>query len=189
VGLALTAVLGRAGHSVVLVERYGGLYGLPRAIRFDGEAMRLFQTLGIVDQIEPEILASDSYVWYGADGEVILEIDSSAPAPSGWAASYSFWQPRLEAALERRVRDCASVTPRRGWAAEAIEQDGETVDVRLRRGRPTRREVGSHRRPRDGHGAVCRRGRRAELVGALRIARAERLAGGTQLDGSRPVGA
>lgn len=134
VGLALAGLLGQAGHEVVVIERYASLYGLPRAIRFDGEAMRLFQRLGIVEEIEPEIVASDSYVWYGADGGVIVQIDSSEPAPSGWASSYSFWQPTLEAALERAATDRGSVSLRRGWAAEGLAQHPDQVRISLRRG-------------------------------------------------------
>jgi 2-polyprenyl-6-methoxyphenol hydroxylase-like FAD-dependent oxidoreductase len=134
VGLTLAALLGRAGHDVEVVERYRTAYGLPRAIRFDGEAMRLFQRLGIVGEIEHDIVAAPSYVWYGADGEVILDIDTSRPAPSGWAESYSFWQPTLESALERAVLRCDTVQLQRGWTAESLEQHPDHAVVALRDG-------------------------------------------------------
>jgi len=40
VGMAMAALLGRAGHRVVVLERYAGLYNLPRAAIFDDETMR-----------------------------------------------------------------------------------------------------------------------------------------------------
>lgn len=54
VGQVLTALLGRAGHTVGCFERHGECYTLRRAIRLDGEAMRLFTRLGIRDEIDAE---------------------------------------------------------------------------------------------------------------------------------------
>ena len=76
-----------------MIERFATVYPLPRAVRFDGEAMRIFQGLGIVDEIEHDIVAADHYVWYGADGEIV-DFDLTEPAPSGWSSAYSFWQRR-----------------------------------------------------------------------------------------------
>lgn len=50
-GMALAALLGQHGRRVVVLERYTGLYNLPRAACFDDEVMRTFQKLGLVDQI------------------------------------------------------------------------------------------------------------------------------------------
>lgn len=130
VGLALATLLGQDGHDVVVLERYGDAYGLPRAIRFDGEAMRLFQRIGIVGDIEADLVPSNSYVWYGADGDPILEIDQSAPAPSGWAGAYTFWQPTLEAALERAATRQPNVEVRRGWTAvDVVQRDADPAVV------------------------------------------------------------
>ena len=46
VGQALAALLGRAGHSVLAVERFAEIYRLPRAVHLDHEIMRLLQGLG-----------------------------------------------------------------------------------------------------------------------------------------------
>jgi 2-polyprenyl-6-methoxyphenol hydroxylase-like FAD-dependent oxidoreductase len=158
VGLALAALLGQHGHDVAVIERYGKLYGLPRAIRFDGEAMRLFQRLDIVDEIAHDIVAAPSYVWYGADGDVILDIDTSRPAPSGWAESYSFWQPTLENALERAARRCDSVDLQRGWTAEALEQGARSASVAVRDGEGrTRTLTGRYVVGADGANSIVRR--------------------------------
>ena len=132
VGQTLAALVGDQGHDVGVVERYRDLYGLPRAIRFDGEVMRIFQRLGIVEEISDEIVPGDHYLWFGADGEVIVDIDNSAPAESGWHRSYGFYQPAIEAALDRRARALAQVQT--GWAAERVVQHDDHVEVTLRRG-------------------------------------------------------
>jgi 2-polyprenyl-6-methoxyphenol hydroxylase-like FAD-dependent oxidoreductase len=133
VGLTAASLLGRRGHRVALVERFEEIYPLPRAVRLDGEIMRTFQAVGIVDEIAATLMPIDSYRWLGADGEVILDIEWGGMAPSGWAANYSFWQPAVDGALDRRARSWPSVEVLRGWAAEELEQDDEGCLVRIRR--------------------------------------------------------
>lgn len=133
VGLALAGLLGQKGHKVGLFERFAQVYPLPRAIRFDGEVMRIFQNLGIVDAIADDILPMEGYRWFGADDEEIVYIHQAGIAPSGWPVSYSFWQPAIDAALQDRAAALPSVEIHRGWAAESVAQgeDGAEVTVRL----------------------------------------------------------
>ena len=55
VGMATAALLARAGHSVMVLERYAGLYNLPRAAIFDDETMRTFARLGIAEGLLPTL--------------------------------------------------------------------------------------------------------------------------------------
>ena len=103
VGQTLAALLGTRGHRVVAIEKFAEIYPLPRAVRLDGEIMRTFQQLGIVGEIEHELVAGDRYVWYGADGGIILDIPTTQAHPSGWSLSYLFHQPTVEAALDARA--------------------------------------------------------------------------------------
>ncbi len=132
VGQMLSALLGKAGHRVGVFERYNDFYPWPRAIRFDGEVMRLFQNLGMVAEIEDEIVAADHYLWFGADGDLILDIDMTAPSPSGWRGDYVFYQPVIEAALDRVARSWPTVEVERGWTAEALVQHDDHVELTLR---------------------------------------------------------
>ena len=134
VGQTLAALLGQAGVRVGVFERHDEPYGLPRAIRFDHEAMRIWQRVGIVDALEADILPIDRYEWLGADGEPIVTF-RSPPTPSGWAYSYVFYQPLLEAALDRAVRSQPTVELHRGLTAERLEQSADHVELGLRRSR------------------------------------------------------
>lgn len=131
VGQALGAVLGGMGHDVAIVERFGQLYGLPRAIRLDAEAMRLLQRLELVGAIESEIAAPDSYKWFGADGELIVDIPIGT-SPAGWHEGYTFYQPALESALDVLARARARVSM--CWAAEALTAHADHAEVLVRRG-------------------------------------------------------
>jgi 2-polyprenyl-6-methoxyphenol hydroxylase-like FAD-dependent oxidoreductase len=101
VGQTAASLLGRAGHEVGVFERFGHLYDLPRAVHFDHEIMRVWQSLGIVDEIAGDLLPVYEYQWFGADAEPIMSMRAQTPAPSGWEPNYLFFQPYLEAALYR----------------------------------------------------------------------------------------
>jgi 2-polyprenyl-6-methoxyphenol hydroxylase-like FAD-dependent oxidoreductase len=134
VGQALSALLASQGHRVCVVERHGGLYPLPRAFRFDGEAMRMFQRLGIVDELRAGLGEMDRFAWIGADGAPTLEIDTSSPHASGWRRDYLFYQPALEGALDRAARSQPTLDLRRGWVCERVVHDDDRVALTIRRG-------------------------------------------------------
>ena len=51
-GATLANLLGSAGLSVLVIEKEGAIYPLPRAIHFDGEVMRVFQSAGLRQAVE-----------------------------------------------------------------------------------------------------------------------------------------
>ena len=130
VGQAMAILLGRAGHRVAAFERFDAIYDLPRAVHFDHEIMRLLQGLGVGDDIADEVLPVREYRWFGADGEPLMTLEPALPALSGWEPDYMFFQPALEAALERRARSLPSVSVERGCAVTGLEQDGDGVTLR-----------------------------------------------------------
>ena len=132
VGQTLAAMLAREGHRVAVYERYSCLYGRPRAIYFDDEIMRVWQQVGIVDEIAGDLMPNKTYDWFGADGEPLLNIELP-PGPSGWEAGYLFFQPYLEAALDRAVEALPTAVVHRGWSAEALVDAGDHVALTLRR--------------------------------------------------------
>ena len=72
VGMVVAALLGRRGHRVVVLERYPGLYNLPRAGVFDDETMRTFATLGITERILPKLKAPQGY-WFQNDAGALMD--------------------------------------------------------------------------------------------------------------------
>lgn len=54
-GATLALLLGMQGLRVAVVEREPDLLPLPRAVHFDGEVMRLFETAGLADALASRI--------------------------------------------------------------------------------------------------------------------------------------
>ena len=62
VGRLLALLLGRAGKRVVVVERQPRAYPLPRAVHFDDEIGRIFQSVGVPPDSVPDVVAPDPTV-------------------------------------------------------------------------------------------------------------------------------
>jgi len=100
VGAFAANLLGRAGLSVLVLEREAELHPLPRAVHIDHEMMRLFQSAGVIDRVLGDMRDTDGHLHVGADHGVIRYMGTvGKPRPYGWANDYFFYQPELEAHL------------------------------------------------------------------------------------------
>ena len=154
-GMTLAALLGQLDRRVLVLERYAGLYNLPRAACFDDEIMRTFQKLGLVAEISRGAEVQRGYEWVNAAGQTLVDFQYDNPAPGGWAALYMMFQPHIEAVLDRHDKSLPTVEVRQGVTVTEIEQNGESV---------TLRGVGAEWRAGLGPSTLCRRrGRRHRL--------------------------
>ena len=129
VGMTTAALLGRAGHSVVVLERYAGLYNLPRAATFDDETMRSFARLGIAAQLRPTVRVQTFYDWRNAAGDLLMRQEFAEVGRGGWPEWNMMYQPALEDALDGLCRATPGVAVRLGSAVTAVDQDAELVTL------------------------------------------------------------
>ena len=73
VGATLANLLGLCGVRTLMLEREARTYHLPRAVHFDDECMRVFQTIGLADAILPHVILSPGMLFLDADGAEIAE--------------------------------------------------------------------------------------------------------------------
>ena len=102
VGEILANLLGREGLSVAVFEREAGVYHSPRAGHIDGEVMRIFQSVGLTDNIAAAARTSSKGMHFvNADGQTLLiRRGIDGPGPHGWAGNWYFHQPDLEKILQ-----------------------------------------------------------------------------------------
>lgn len=131
-GMALAALLGQSGRKVVVLERYAGLYNLPRAAAFDDETMRTFQKLGIAEKVLPGTNIQRGYIWVNGAGETLLDIEYDNPGRCGWPAQYMMYQPHLEDVLDTCVRSMPGVDVRQGFTVTALDEDDTGVTLTAR---------------------------------------------------------
>lgn len=130
VGAAMAALLARRGVSVIALERDPAVYPLPRAVHFDHEIMRVFQELGIAEEVARHSIPNPGYEFRSAAGETLLSFPPEPEASSGWASGYMFHQPSLEVALRDILATSCAAETRIGWQFEGLDQDGRGVTVR-----------------------------------------------------------
>lgn len=133
VGLVTAILLGREGWRVTVIEKWPARYAMPRACTIDHEALRILQGIGLMrdhsDLFEPSRGERGGYQIRNGDGTLLRAINWNRPAESGWANTNGFYQPDLESVLEAMAEAIPSVVLRRGWTAEAIDQNDESVTL------------------------------------------------------------
>lgn len=110
-GATLANLLAICGLTVVVLERETSQYHLPRAVHFDDETMRVFQTVGIAGALAPKLLVNPGMRFVDPDGTMLLDWPRPQQiGPQGWYPSYRFHQPDLESLLRRRLGAFETVT-------------------------------------------------------------------------------
>lgn len=132
VGATLANLLGHCGITTLVLEREGAAYHLPRAVHFDDEVMRVFETIGLSDAIAPLVTLSPGMHFVDPDGKLLL--DWSRPAqitPQGWYPSYRFHQPDLERVLRDGITRYPRVSVRNRCDVYAIDSHADGVTIRF----------------------------------------------------------
>ncbi len=132
VGATLANLLGLCGVRTLVLEREARAYHLPRAVHFDDECMRVFQTIGLAEATLPHVILSPGMRFVDADGRLILDWPRSQdPTPMGWHLSYRFHQPELEDILISGLQRWPQVELRNCCDVFALDQDERGVRVRF----------------------------------------------------------
>ena len=96
VGLTLANMLGLQGIHTVVVEERDTLIDYPRGVGLDDEALRTFQSIGLVDRILPHTVPNQILRFIDAKRRVLAEI-APPDARFGWPKRNSFVQPLVDA--------------------------------------------------------------------------------------------
>lgn len=130
-GLAAASLLGRAGHSVIVIERWPEPYGLPRLSHIDGETARLVQSAGDIDLALRDALPIDNYHYLDAAGDVLIDLNWKGEQ-CGFPAHISIFQPAIEEAMYRRAEAMPQVEFLRGWEAVELVQGPDRATISAR---------------------------------------------------------
>lgn len=127
VGQALATLLGRQGWSVLVLEKQSVLYPLPRACHLDHEAMRILQAMGIAEEINAAVVPAREYLLLRADLSVLSDLPRDWQTPSGWEASYHFYQPDIEGIFDAAAKSTPGVTVQQSTTVRTISDLGDHV--------------------------------------------------------------
>ncbi|MRW89219.1 bifunctional 3-(3-hydroxy-phenyl)propionate/3-hydroxycinnamic acid hydroxylase [Duganella sp. FT80W] len=131
-GAVAAALLGQAGVRTLVVDRSRTVYERPRAIALDHEIMRVFQQLGLDQEISRYCEPFTPSEYYGADGKLIKRLATvEPPYPLGHSPSMVFTQPEVERVLRNHVAELPSVTVALGQRMTALQQDDDRATLAL----------------------------------------------------------
>jgi 3-(3-hydroxy-phenyl)propionate hydroxylase len=133
VGQAAANLLGHRGYHVAVFEIATSVYNLPRAAHFDGEVMRIWQSVGLAEATMGASAPIPGVRFLNGNGDVLFGFDSPDRATSsGWFAGYLFYQPDLEKALQVGVSRFDNVDVFTGHEVLTIEQGDDGVELSVR---------------------------------------------------------
>ncbi len=120
-GGTLANLLAMHDFSILILDREKSFYPLPRAVHFDDEIMRVFQTIGITKEFLKHTIINKGTKFVNSKDKVILDW----PRPkkiteNGWYPSYRFHQPDLEKKLRKKLKNYKKVS---------IEQNSEVIKI------------------------------------------------------------
>jgi 3-(3-hydroxy-phenyl)propionate hydroxylase len=130
-GATLANLLGMQGLKVAVIERETAPPPLPRAVHFDGEVMRIFETAGLAQEILPLTRPSGGMRYVNTAGAVMIERKPAiGSGPHGWANNYLFHHPDLERVLRAGVKRFPGVEVFLGEEVVSVSQGRLTTPQR-----------------------------------------------------------
>ena len=131
-GALAANLLGKYNIRTLVIDPQPAIYDIPRGVHFDGETMRIFQSIGLADKIEAQSASNDTLNFVNGKGASLMRVAlDSLPETAGWPADIFFRQPLVEHELRENLRRYDSVHQMLGWAVEDIKQDDDGVTLRL----------------------------------------------------------
>jgi len=98
VGLTIANILGLQGVRTLIVEERATLIDYPRGVGLDDEALRTFQSIGLVDRVLPHTVPNQILRFFDAQRRVLAEM-APPDARFGWPKRNGFVQPLVDAEL------------------------------------------------------------------------------------------
>ncbi|MGB8505054.1 bifunctional 3-(3-hydroxy-phenyl)propionate/3-hydroxycinnamic acid hydroxylase [Mycobacterium sp.] len=130
VGLTLANILGLQGVRTLVVDERDTLIDYPRGVGLDDEALRTFQSIGLVHEILPHTVPNQILRFFDAKRRLLAEM-APPDARFGWPKRNGFVQPLVDAELLRGLNRFDHVEVRWGHRMETCEELADGVTVQL----------------------------------------------------------
>jgi 3-(3-hydroxy-phenyl)propionate hydroxylase len=101
-GATAANMLGGLGLNVIVIERDPDVYARARAISTDDEVMRIWQSIGLADRLQRDMLADRPLAWVDANGVPFIET-TMTPRGCGHPAQQFLYQPAVDHVLREGV--------------------------------------------------------------------------------------
>lgn len=127
-GLTLANILGLQGVRTLVVEERDTLIDYPRGVGLDDEALRTFQSIGLVGNVLPHTVPNQILRFFDADRGLLAEM-APPDARFGWPKRNGFVQPMVDAELFAGLDRFDHVEVRFGHRMQNCTDRGDAVTV------------------------------------------------------------
>src|SRR5262245_42449446 len=132
-GLTVANLLGRHGIEVLLVERNSQTVQEPRAVSIDDESLRTMQSVGVINELLPNIVLGYGSEYFSPRGRRFLKVKPTT-LEYGYPRRNAFRQPVLEAMLRRHLSRYEHVKALFGAELLSFSQTKNDVTASIRTG-------------------------------------------------------
>ena len=132
VGLTLANILGLQGVRTLVVDERSTLIDYPRGVGLDDEALRTFQSIGLVHRVLPHTVPNQILRFFDAKRRILAEM-APPDARFGWPKRNGFVQPLVDAELLLRLGQIRTRRGAVGPSDDVMPADRRCGDRRARR--------------------------------------------------------
>ena len=140
VGLMIANTLGLYGVRVLLIEKLEQIIDYPRAIGLDDESLRVFQAVGLADEVVPHTTPHHWMRFVTAGGRCFASIEPRTDE-FGWSRRNAFHQPLADQTLYQGLKRFPQISVLFGHGVTSFSQDEKGVALTIENGQGVQREV------------------------------------------------
>ena len=130
VGAVAANMFGSSGHDVVVIEPKKDIWDIPRAVALDGQTQRIFQSIGIIDDISRTSFEGLKFI--NKKGKEIVYVDFSKNVqPNGYYETVGFSQPSLERDLRSKALKYENITFKLGKSLSELSSETNNNNLTL----------------------------------------------------------
>lgn len=140
VGLMIANILGLYGVRVLLIEKLEQIIDYPRAIGLDDESLRVFQAVGLADEVVPHTTPHHWMRFVTASGRCFASIEPRTDE-FGWSRRNAFHQPLADQTLYQGLKRFPHASILFGHGVTSFTQNDGGVTLTMENGQGVQREV------------------------------------------------
>jgi 3-(3-hydroxy-phenyl)propionate hydroxylase len=129
-GVTIANFLGLYGIDTILLDRVTDILDYPRAVGIDDESMRVYQALGLADEISADMIRNQALRYFDAKGRYLAQVRPQQE-PFGWPRRFVFLQPMMEASIRRGLSRFPKVKTLFGHEMTGLVQDERKVETQV----------------------------------------------------------
>jgi 3-(3-hydroxy-phenyl)propionate hydroxylase len=129
-GATAANLLGRLGLNVVVIERDPDIYMRARAISIDEEVMRVWQSVGLAERLQQDMLPGRPIAFVGTDGAPFIEWTITSKG-SGHPPQQFIYQPAVDLVLREGVQRFPNVEVLLEHECLRVLSTGDDVELML----------------------------------------------------------